>query len=190
MIPLRPTKGNAQLTRQNDLSFKLFKLVYCLERNHLTITVWFKKFVCFFKKRYHTAKRAWCWFPRDPSTICLKNARKLKFHVFLLSYARKHMISSFYLKWTKFTKNCEFFSICGSPGTWTKLEEIHNFLLIRSTSCKMAIHMFSSIKMEEYMESELSSIFRAIVVAKNIVLGSSDTHFIILYIWGLKQKVE
>ena len=35
-----------------------------------------------------------------------KNARKLKFHVFLHFNSRKHMISSFYLKWTEF--NCEF----------------------------------------------------------------------------------
>ena len=37
--------------------------------------------------------------------------------------------------------------------------------------------MFSSIKMEEYMESELSGIFWVKLVAKNIVLGSSGTHF-------------
>ena len=155
-----------------------------------------QKICMFLQKEISHRKKSLVLVPQRPKHYIfgdhyyLKNARKLKFHVFLFSYARKHMISSFYLKWTKFTKNCEFFSICGSPGTWTKLEEIHNFLLIRSTSCKMAIHMFSSIKMEEYMESELSSIFRVIVVAKNIVLGSSDTHFIILYIWGLKQKVE
>ena len=67
------------------------------------------------------------------------------------------MISSFYLKWPKFARNWEFFSNCESPGTQTKLEQVHNFLWIRS-----------SIKMEEYMEcmecmecmeSELSGIF-------------------------------
>ena len=57
-----------------------------------------------------------------------KNARKLRFHVFLLFDARKYMISSFYLKWTEFTRNCEFFSNYGSPGTRTKLEQIYNFL--------------------------------------------------------------
>ena len=36
-----------------------------------------------------------------------KNARKLRFHVFLHFNARKH-ISLFYLKWTEFTGNCEF----------------------------------------------------------------------------------
>ena len=79
------------------------------------------------------------------------------------------MISSFYLKWPKFARNWEFFSNCESPGTQTKLEQVHNFLWIRS-----------SIKMEEYMEcmeSELSGIFWAKLVAKNIVLRSPGTHF-------------
>ena len=45
-----------------------------------------------------------------------KNARKLRFQVFLHFDARKYMILSFYLKWTKFTRNFEFFSNYGSPG--------------------------------------------------------------------------
>ena len=39
-----------------------------------------------------------------------KKARKLRFPVFLHFNARKHMMSSFYLKWTEFTRNCEFVS--------------------------------------------------------------------------------
>ena len=35
----------------------------------------------------------------------------------------------------------------------------------------------SSIKMEEYMESELSGIFRVKLVTKNIVCGSPGTQF-------------
>ena len=38
-------------------------------------------------------------------------------------------------------------------------------------------HMFSSIKMEEYMESELSGIFRVKLVTKNVVRGSQGTQF-------------
>ena len=38
--------------------------------------------------------------------------------------------------------------------------------------------MFSSIKMEEYMESELSGIFRVKLVTKNIERGSPWTQFI------------
>ena len=58
-----------------------------------------------------------------------KNARKLRFHLLLHFHARKHMIPSFYLKWTKFTRNCDFFSSCGSPRTQTKLEQIQKFLV-------------------------------------------------------------
>ena len=87
----------------------------------------------------------------------LNNARKFRFYVFLLFHVRKHMISSFYLKCIEFTRNCEFCSNCGSPGIkW--------------------YHMFSSIKIEECMEPELSGIFRDKMV-KNIVLGSPGTHF-------------
>ena len=39
------------------------------------------------------------------------------------------------------------------------------------------IYMFSSTKMEEYMEFESSGIFRVKLVAKNIALGSPVTHF-------------
>ena len=37
--------------------------------------------------------------------------------------------------------------------------------------------MSSSIKMEEYMESKLSGIFRVKLVTKNIVRGSPGTQF-------------
>ena len=37
--------------------------------------------------------------------------------------------------------------------------------------------MFSTIKMEEYMESELSGNFRVKLVTKNIVHGSPGTQF-------------
>ena len=34
-----------------------------------------------------------------------KNARKLRFQVFLHFYAGKHMTPSFYLKWTEFARD-------------------------------------------------------------------------------------
>ena len=37
--------------------------------------------------------------------------------------------------------------------------------------------MFCSMKMEEYMKSEYSGIFRVKLVTKNIVLRSPGTHF-------------
>ena len=75
------------------------------------------------------------WVRGDPRTIFLvtsfteKNARKLRFHVFLPLCARKHMISSFYPKWTEFTRNCEFPSKYGSRGNQTKLEQNSQFLV-------------------------------------------------------------
>ena len=99
----------------------------------LSVTIWFRNFVCFFKKRHHTAKTAWCWVPRDPNSIFFDyfysiNARKVRINVFLLFHVRKHMTSSFYLKCTEFTRNCEFCSNCGSLGIRTKLEQSHNIL--------------------------------------------------------------
>ena len=40
-----------------------------------------------------------------------KNAKRLRFHVFLQFNARKHMISSFYLKWIEFKRNCKYVPI-------------------------------------------------------------------------------
>ena len=40
--------------------------------------------------------------------------------------------------------------------------------------------MFSSIKMEEYMESELSGIFRVKLATKNIKRGSPGTQFMLM----------
>ena len=90
---------------------------------------------------------------------------KLGFHVFLLFDVRKHMASSFYLKWTKFTRNCKFCSNCGYPGTRTKLEQIHNFLWIWSILGKM-IKCFLALRWRNTWN-----------VAKNIVLRSPGTHF-------------
>ena len=45
------------------------------------------------------------------------HVRKLRFHLFLLFHVRKRMTSSFYLKWTEFTRNCELYSNCGCQTT-------------------------------------------------------------------------
>ena len=59
------------------------------------------------------------------------------------------------LNWNKFTISCEFDTL----------------------QVKWWYHMFFSIKMEEYIEPELSGIFWVKMVAKIIVLGSPGTHF-------------
>ena len=125
MGPQGPTNGNAQLTRQNDLFLTLFKLVYCLTRESLKCNTLVQKICMFLQKETSHCRRARRWVPRDPSTIFLmitftrKMVESSNSMYSSFFYARKHMISSFYLRWTEFTRNSEFFSICGSPGTRT-----------------------------------------------------------------------
>ena len=102
-------------------------------------------------------------------------ARKIRFYLFLHFSARKYTISLFYLKWTKFPRDCDILPVqFGSPGThsWNKT---HNILWIQTTSGKMMNHIFLSKKKEKYVESELSGIFRVKVLTKNMVFGSLGT---------------
>ena len=48
--------------------------------------------------------------------------------------------------------------------------------------------MFSSVKMEEYMESELSGIFQVKLVTKNIVRGSPGAQFMHMRVKEIEQK--
>ena len=145
MGPQGPTIGNSQLIRQNDFSFTQIKLVYCLTRKTLKYNTLVQKICFFLQNEISHWKNNLALGPQGPKQHIFedhfysKNARKLRFHVFLLFHVWKHMTSSFYLKWTEFTKNCGFCSNCGSPRTQIKLEQIHNFLQIRSTSGKMMI---------------------------------------------------
>ena len=78
-----------------------------------------------------------------------------------------------------------FFPIMDSQWPELNLNKIHNFLWIRTSLGKILI---SSMKMEEYMESEFSGIFRLKLVAKNIVLGSPMTHFIHISVYLFLRK--
>ena len=153
-------------------------LVYRLARESLKCNSLVQKICMFLQK-----KTSHCQNSLGPkhyifgSHFYSKNARKLKFHVFVLFYARKHMILSFYLEWTEFTRNCEFFPFVGPLGpelNWNKFTISCEFGTLQ---VKWWHHMFSSTKMEEYMESEFSGIFWVKLIAKDIVLGSSGTHF-------------
>ena len=57
----------------------------------------------------------------------LKNARILILHEFLRFYARKHMILSFYLEWTEFTRNLEFCSTLVWVPEDQRLKQISQF---------------------------------------------------------------
>ena len=56
-----------------------------------------------------------------------KNAGKYRFHVFLPYHVRKHMKSSFYLKWTKFTKTMNFVANVSSREPKLNWKQIYNF---------------------------------------------------------------
>ena len=74
------------------------------------------------------------WVPGDPSSIFLATLFTQKMlegsgSMYSSILMLENMISSFYLKWIEFTRNCEFVPIYfGSPGTqnWNK---IHNFTI-------------------------------------------------------------
>ena len=164
--------------------------MYCLTRKTLECNSLVQKICMFLQKETSYGKSSFALGPQGPKHyifcdhFCLKNARRLKFHVFLLFHARKHVISSFYLQSTEFIRYCEFCSNRESQGTQNELAKIHNLLWIRSTDDikwwyldKWWYHMFSSIKMEEYMEFQLSGIFWVKAINKKIVLVSLGTHF-------------
>ena len=86
------TKGNAQLTRENDI-FHINQTTVLFNRDSTYSLV--RKFICFFKKGHRNCKRH-----IFGEHFYSENARKLRFHVFLLFHARKHMMPSFYLTWS------------------------------------------------------------------------------------------
>ena len=49
-------------------------------------------------------------------------------------------------------------------------------------------HIFSGIKMEEFIESEHSGIFRVELVTKNVVLGSSGTSCVFVFSFVMPQN--
>ena len=100
------------------------------KRHHNVFKNSFLQIVFLQKKRHHIAKTVWRWVPMDPSRIFLTTTFTQKCQkaqipcIPLLFHVTKYMTSSFYLS----RPNCEFCSNCGSSGTRTKLEQIHNFL--------------------------------------------------------------
>ena len=96
--PRGPTKGNVQLIRQNDFFFTSVKLVYCLSRKTLKCNSLILKICMFLQKQTSHCKYTFAlgpqWPPKNISGdhFYSENARKLRFHVFLLFLVRKHMI--------------------------------------------------------------------------------------------------
>ena len=98
------TQGNILLIRQNDFSLTYVQLLYYLTRKALKSNCQIYNICVFLQKETSRC--------RDPiflvSSLTQKNSRKLKLHAFLHSHARKHMVSSFGLKWTESTKKFAF----------------------------------------------------------------------------------
>ena len=118
------------------------------------------------------------WVPKDPNTIFLVTFFTQKMSESsnsILAYSSILMISPFYLKWTEVTRDCKFLKFSLSPWGLT----IGTKITIPSEFCPFQVkwwyHMFSSVKKEEYIESELSGLFQVKVAAKNIVFGSLGT---------------
>ena len=126
-------------------------------------------------------KTTWRWVSRDPSSIFLGTTFTRKMsessdYMCSFFFILENMTSSFYLKWTEFTRNCEFYSILWilPKLNWNKFTISCEFGPLQ---VKWWYYKFSSIKIKEYMEPEVSGIFWAKMIAKNKVLGFTRTHF-------------
>ena len=121
------------------------KLLYCLTRKSLKCNSLVQRICMFLQKETSYCKSNFALGLQGPKHYIigdhfyLKNSRKLRFHVFFRFHARKHVISSFYWKWTEFTRHCEFCSNCESQRIRTKLAKIHNLLWIWPTLGKIMI---------------------------------------------------
>ena len=110
--------------------------MYCLTKKTLKCNSFIRKICMFLQKETSHCKNSLALGRQGPKQYIFgdhfysKNVRKLRFHVFLLFCVRKHMTSSFYLKWTEFTRNCEFYSNFGSPGTRTKIMILYDINII------------------------------------------------------------
>ena len=104
MGPQGTTKGNAQLSTQNDFSFTKTKLVWYLTKKTLKCNSLVQKIRLLFQKETSHRKNSLVLDPQVRKQyifgdhIYSKSAKKLGFHVFLLFHVRKHMTSLFYLK--------------------------------------------------------------------------------------------
>ena len=93
--PRELTKGNTQLTRQNEFSSTKIKLVYCLTRKTLRCNSLVQKICMFIQKEISHCKNSLALGSQGPKHYIFGD----------LFDAREYMISSFYLNWTKVTRN-------------------------------------------------------------------------------------
>ena len=142
-------KRKCSINYTNRLFFHIYQTSELFNMETFKCNSLAEKICMFLQKETSHCKSSLALGPQGPKQYIFgdyfysNNAGKLIFYVFLLFHVRKHMTSSFYLKWTELTRNCDFCSICESLGTRIKLEQIHNFLWIRSTLGKIIISYVS-----------------------------------------------
>ena len=135
MGPCGPTRGNILLIRQNDFSLTYIQLLYYLTRKAIKSSCLIYN-ICVFLQKETSRCRAPIFLV---SRVTQKNSRKLKLHAFLHFDARKHMVSSFGLKWTESTKKFAFVPLVCPQGSELSWKKVQNFLRVWSTSSEIMI---------------------------------------------------
>ena len=105
------------------------KLVYCLTRKTLKYKNLIQKVCMFLQKQTLHCRSSLAFGPQGPKLYRFgrhfysKDTRKIRFHVFLQFHVRKHMITSFYLKWTKFRRNYDSHLTCKVAHKYLNVRE-------------------------------------------------------------------
>ena len=158
--------------------------MYCLTRKTLKCKSWVQKICLFLQKETWHCKNSLALDPQRLKQYIFgchfysKNA-KISSNSLCSSYFMLENIKHHHFTWSgpNLLEIVNFVPIAGLRGpklNWNKFTISFEFDPLQ---VKWWYHMFSRIKMEEYMEPEFSGIFWVKMVAKDIVLGSPGTHF-------------
>ena len=120
------------------------------------------------------------WVPVDPSTLFLATIFTQKMPESWGSmYSSILMLENIYHYFTWSGRNSQeivnLFQFSSGPSGPTSRIAFTISCEFGPLQVKWWYHMFSNVNKKEYMQSELSDIFRVKVVAKNILLGSLAT---------------
>ena len=135
------------------------------------------------------------WVPGDPITSFLatmftqkmpESSGSMYSSILMLENIRSH-----HFTWSEPNSNELWFFFQFSLGPWgpTIATKFINSCGFGPLQVKWWFHMFSNMKKKEYMESDISSIFRVKMVATNILFGSLVTQRQAVFaIWCLSLK--
>ena len=145
MGPWGAAKGNTQLTRQNHFFCHKSNYYIVYQGKQLSVTVGFRLFVCFFRKRYRTAKTYPRWVPWDPRNIylatnfirnMLESSDSMYSSIVMLENILYH---NFNYRRQNSQESVTIVSIMGLRGPELNWNKILNLLRILSTSGKMMV---------------------------------------------------